>query len=137
LTIFFFSNNFTAKYSAGALSTTMQGKNLNIRLLHLCKPTISHSGTFILHMTKLVHVVRFLPSNYWHQQLWLPERVQTNVNRKVPQTLHDRCSLTRHTNNKYKNIYNEPQLMTTEAMLPLPSKPGILWLKCYLKKPLG
>lgn len=40
---------------------------------------------------------------------------------------YDRCSFTQHTNDKYKDIYNDSQLMATEAMLPLLSKPVVFF----------
>lgn len=83
-----------------------------------CTQTISHLMMFILHMTKLVKLVQFdhlITDNI----LWLPEwKRTTNVS-------YDRYSLTQHINDKYKDIYNDPQLKATEAMLPLLSKPVV------------
>lgn len=76
-------------------------------------------------MAKLVKLAQFdhlITDNI----LWLPERKQTT---KVS---YDRCSLTQHTNDKYKDIYNDFQLKATPSTS---IKACGLWLKCYFKKP--
>lgn len=79
-------------------------------------------------MTKPVKLAPF--DHLITDNICLPERKQTT---KVS---YDRCSLTQHTNAKYKyDIYNDFQLKVTDATPSTSIKACGLWLKCYFKKP--